>query len=172
VSDQDPSEIWFNKNELLRRIQVSFAALEKTIQSLDPDELSQPGPSGWAVKDHLAHLAAWELGIAELLQRRDRFSAMGISEAVELGLSEDEINKRLFQQHAGLTPEEARELLYDAHNRLLQALEPLSDEDLRLPYAAYLPESAPGGPQEPVWGWIVGNTYDHFDEHRATISRS
>ena len=42
----------------------------------------------------------------------------------------------------------------------------LSDEDLHRPYSYY----QPGSPQTAeVIGWIVGNSYEHYDEHRPWI---
>lgn len=168
MTDRDDKEVPFSKAELMKRIHQSFAELEDTIRSLDEAQLSRPGPSGWAIKDHLTHLATWELGIAELLQRRSRFAAMQVQDAFDQGKSEDEINDLIFRRHAGKPAAEAKQMFHDAHTSLLQAIEPLSDEDLTQPYASYLPEGNQG-PQKPVWYWIVGNTNGHFDEHRAYI---
>jgi len=166
--DQEPSEPKRSKAELLERIQVSYAALEGTLQPLSDDQLSRPAPSGWAIKDHLAHLAVWELGIAALLQHHPRYAAMQVEEAMEQGKSTDELNDLIYQQNASLSPVEARQRFEAAHGRLLQALESLSDDDLYRPYTDYLPESSQGS-QDPILYWIVGNTFEHFDEHKAYI---
>jgi len=54
------------------------------------------------------------------------------------------------------------------HNQMLQTLGRLADEDLFKPYSHYLPEGSEGR-QDPVINWIVGNTYEHFDEHHGYI---
>ncbi len=166
--DQGMSEERMSKGELLERIQQSYAALEETLRPLSEDQLDRPGTSGWAVKDHLAHLAVWELGISELLQRRPRFAAMQVEGAVSQGRSQDEMNDLIYQRNASLSPAQAMEFFQSAHWQLLQALEPLSDDDLYKPYAAYVPEGDQER-QDPVMGWIIGNTFAHFDEHKGYI---
>ncbi len=168
MTGQDTSEKRWSKAGLLERIQAAYEALGETLRPLSDDQLSRPGPEVWAVKDHLAHLAAWELGVAELLQRRSRFAAMGIEEPVGPGQSWDNINDLIYRQNAGLSPSEALEKFHSSHRQMLQALAALSDEDLYKPYAAYLPEGSQGR-QDPVLNWIVGNTFEHFDEHNGWI---
>ena len=168
MTDQGTEEVRMSKDELLERIQGSYAALEETLRLLSEDQLDRPGPSGWAVKDHLAHLAVWEVGIAELLQRRPRFVAMQVEEAMSQGQSQDEINDLIFQRNVSLSLAQARRFLQSAHQQMLQALEPLSDDDLYKPYAAYVPEGDQVR-QDPVMGWIIGNTFAHFDEHNGYI---
>ena len=51
---------------------------------------------------------------------------------------------------------------------MLDALAPLSDEDLQRPYSDFDP-AATQGADRPIIGWIVGDTYDHYDEHRGWI---
>jgi hypothetical protein len=113
--------------ELLERIQASRSALEITLRLLTDEQMTKPGPSGWSIKDHLAHLATWELGIAELLRRRPRFAAMQVEEAVAQGRSEEEVNDLIYRRHAGLPLPEVRELFQEAHRRLLQAVGEMDD---------------------------------------------
>ena len=156
------------KAELLERIHSSYAALVEILQPLSESQMVRPAPSGWAIKDHLVHLAAWELGIAALLQHQPRFAAMQVEEAMEQGKSTDELNELIYQQNTSLSPAEAKQRFGAAHGQMLQALESLSDDDLYRPYADYLPVGSQGS-REPVLNWIVGNTFEHFDEHQAYI---
>ena len=168
MSDQGTAETRMSKRHLLERIQQSYAALEETLYPLSEDQLNRSGPSGWSVKDHLAHLAVWELGIAELLQSRPRWAAMQVEEAISQGRNQDEINDLIYRRNAGLSPAQASEFFQSSHQQMLQALEPLSDDDLYKPYAAYVPEGDPAR-RDPVMGWIIGNTFEHFDEHNGWI---
>jgi hypothetical protein len=158
------------KAELLERIAHARTALEETLNSLSQEQFDQVGQGEWSIKDHLAHLATWELGVAELLRRRPRFAAMRVEEAVSQGKSEDEINDFIYHQHVDLPLAEIMHKFRDAHLRLLAALDELDDEDLSKPYAAYVPDGS-GNPQRPVVQWIIGNTYQHFDEHLGYILR-
>ena len=156
------------KAELLERMNSSYAALVELIQPLSETQISRPAQSGWAIKDHLAHLAAWEIGVAALLQHQPRFAAMQVEEAVAQGKNTDELNDLIYQQNAGLSPAEAREKFEAAHREMLQALAAMSDTDLYRPYADYLPAGSQGS-QDPVMNWIAGDTYEHFDEHNTWI---
>jgi hypothetical protein len=160
-----------NKAELTQRISDSRTALEEMLNSLSQEQLIQPGSSGWSIKDHLAHLAAWELGIAELLRCRPRFAAMQVEEAVSQGKSEEEINDLIYHQHTALPLDEVMQKFREAHSQLLAVLNELDDKDLLKPYASFAVE---GGTtqQKPVVNWIIGNTYAHFDEHLGYIQRT
>lgn len=158
------------KAELLVRISQARTILEETIKSLSEEQFSLVGSGEWSIKDHLAHLATWELGIAELLCRRPRFAAMRVEEAVSQGKSEAEVNDLIYHRHAALPLAEVMHEFHEAHHQLLAALEQLDDEDLLKPYAAYVPDGS-GDPEKPVLNWIIGNTYEHFNEHLGYIQR-
>jgi hypothetical protein len=168
MSDQGPIDEKPGKDELLRRIRAGYSAIEETLSPLSDDQLARPGPEGWAIKDHLAHLAIWEQGISALLQRRPRFTAMGVQEAHDQGKSNEDYNELIYHRYAALSPAEAFDLFRSSHRELVQLIESLSEEELFKPYAAYLPEGSQG-PQEPVFWWIVGNTFGHFEEHEGYI---
>jgi hypothetical protein len=155
------------KSELLPRIHHSRSALEETLSKLTEGQLVRPGSSGWSIKDHLAHLATWESGIVELLQRRPRFAAMGVELAMSEGKGQDEINDLIYQQHAGLSLPQVMEKFRSVHRQLIDLLERLSDDDLYEPYASYVPIG--DDRQDPVIYWIIGNTFGHYDEHHEYI---
>ncbi len=156
------------KADLLARIDRARASLEKTISGLSEQQLTAPGPEIWSVKDHLAHLAVWELGVAELLQHHDRLAAMNVDPVTFRTKSEDEINDVIYQQQKDLTLEQVMAEFHENHRRMLEVLSSLSDEDLYRPYAYYVAEPR-NAPQDPVINWIVGNTNGHFDQHNPWI---
>lgn len=159
-----------NKAELLDRIERSFGALEEVLSNLGESQLTARGPEGWSIKDHLAHLTTWELGVAELLLRRSRYAAMGVEEAVSAGKTTDEINELIFRRRQHRTLTEILDDFQAVHEQMVQVLERMGWEDLMQPYVSFLPEGATG-PQEPVINWVAGNTYGHFEEHRGWILR-
>lgn len=162
----------YSKAELVERIQQSYTALEELLGTLTEAQCTQPGPEGWAVKDHLTHITAWERGMAALLSRKPRFEAMGLSDDEVRSLSEDEMNGLIMQRNAHLSAGQALETFRSAHRQFLSVLETLSDADLYRPYDAYLPSAPPvdeTDPSSPVINWIFGNTYQHFDEHAGWI---
>ncbi len=157
-----------SKTELMDRMAAGYEALEQTVAALDGLQLEHPGPEGWAVKDHLFHLAAWERGIAWLLSGRPRAEGMGITSEEWYNLTMDQVNDLVYQRNRERTAAEALSAFREAHQAMLDALVPLSDADLQRPYADY----GEGGGQSadrPIIGWIIGDTYDHYEEHLAYL---
>lgn len=142
------------------------------IAGLDEAALSAArGPGGWAIKDHLAHLAAWERGVAAMLGRRDRWNAMGLTdEQAEQAENADDINALLFEANKALTPRQALAELEAAHQSMLDALATLSDEDLRRAYDYYVSGAADPTAGPPIVDIISGNAWGHYAEHIEWIS--
>jgi hypothetical protein len=135
---------------------------------LDEDAKSRVNPaSGWAIKDHLLHLAAWERGISYLLTGRPRYEGMGLSAAQWHDLTMDEINTLLTDAGRGCSAAEAMAQIRMSHEEMVGALAALDDADLRRDYSAFDPSEEPAG--QPIIGWIIGNTYEHYQEHLGYI---
>jgi hypothetical protein len=160
MSEQDKTR--YTKAEVLEKINASYQALEAAIDNLTEEQLDRTDEAGWKVKDHLAHIAAWELGVAEHLAGGDRFGAMQIEHP--RGRPVDEVNDEVYRNNAHLTYQAALEKMRAAHRRFLQVFEGLSDDDLYRPYRSFLPEGE-RGPSDPVMNWIEGDTYAHYEEH-------
>lgn len=170
ASESPEPESELRKSDLLDKIQSSHASLLEKIRGLSDDQLTRPGSSGWSIKDHLAHLAAWEAGMVALLQHKPRLQAMGLDSSVSWSSGTDEINDRVHQRHAGLSLSEVLQLFDDTHRQMLQVLETLTEEDLYRPYASYVPDGSDDR-RDPVIYWVVGNTFKHFDEHREYLGQ-
>lgn len=156
------------KAELIERVEAGYAALEDRISHLSDAQLSmRPTSSEWSIKDHLAHLAAYEYGIAALLRHEPRWAAMQLDEKlVRDSQSFDEINAVVYQQYKDRSTSEVRAAFRDAHQQILDTLKNLTDADLLKTYTHYQPHDPDANNQDPVLGWIVGNTYEHYAEHR------
>lgn len=156
--------------EVHERMVAEHAALTALIADLSDAQLAaRPADGGWSIKDHLAHLAAWELGIAALLRGDPRFTVMGLS-ATPSALGGIEAANRALQAHnADRTAPEVRAMLAEAHRQALAAIGALSDADLHRPYRHYAPAEARDDAHQPVAYWVAGDTYVHYADHRHTI---
>ena len=154
-----------SKTELMDRITAGYEALERVLRGLDDAQLSRSGSDeGWAIKDHLFHLAAWERGIAWLLGRRSRTEGMEITSEEWYTLTMDQVNDLVYQRNRERPAAEALAAFREAHREMLDALAPLSDADLQRPYEAY-GEGGGRSADRPIIGWIIGDTYAHYEEH-------
>ena len=160
------------KAELVERIEASRAALEAAIAPVPPDRLEAARDAGgWTVKDHLAHLGAWERSLVALLSGRSRAAAAGLDEEAYRAMDEQAANDHIYRTHAGRPLVEVLSEFGAAHDGVMDALRQLQDEDLARTYGSF----QPGDPGEetgaPIVDWILGNTAGHFDEHRESIAR-
>ena len=154
---------------LLARIRSSRAALEESVNGRSDDQRVTPRRDGWSAKDHLAHVAAWEDYLDGLLHGRGGIETFGL-EGPEV-LDTDAINAILQARHAALSAGDARRRFARSHAALMVTLEGLTDADLQRPIGSYLPgHDDDERSRRPIVGWIVGNTYEHYDEHRGWIA--
>lgn len=157
-----------DKATLMARIDESWLALERAVGRLSEAELTKPADAnGWSVKDHLAHITVWEQSLLALLEGRDRSVAVGLpSEAATWEI--DAINEQLYQLHRHESLDEVLTALRRSHQQVLGVVEGLTDEDLERPYSHYQPDATP--PRvHPVVGWVIGDTYEHYEEHQRWI---
>jgi uncharacterized damage-inducible protein DinB len=85
--------------ELLSRVDRAWEALERTVGRLTPAQLTDVrDPAGWAVKDHLMHVAAWEAAFLGRFAGKPVHEVLGLDEAV-MAQDEDTQNAVLFERH-------------------------------------------------------------------------
>ena len=150
-------------DEVRARIRSKRKELVDLISTIDAAALSAPGPDGgWAIKDHLVHIGAWEHWLLALFEGRDRLLAMGTNGAVN---EVDDINEQVWQLHRNDSIDEARRYFEDAHSHLMSTLAAKTTEDLDRPYTSSFDNAAGLTFLAPV----AANTYDHYDEHIAWI---
>ena len=158
---------------LVTRIKNTYGTIEQAAGGLSNEQLTSPGPDGgWSIKDHLAHLAAWRHSLIALLEGGDRKAAVGLdrqaaSETVNAD-DVDDINAFLYRRNHDRALVDVRADFRQAQERVLAILGGMTDADLEKPYSHYQPD-AENTSDDPVVGWIVGNTYGHDEEHLATI---
>ena len=75
----------------------------------------------------------------------------------------DEINDEVHRAAAARSAAEAMAFLRLAHEGMLNALAEMTEADLLRDYSEYDPRESYSG--RPIVGWIIGDSYDHYDEH-------
>jgi hypothetical protein len=157
------------QNSVVEPIERSWDELNALVVSLGPSGLSLTGSDGWAVKDHLIHVAAWEHSLLALLEGADRRSAMGVGPNVD---ETDAINAAVWSLHRYKTPEQAVDYFRRTHSLLMKRLAGLSDQDLQRPYNQFQPnDPRDPGDDRAALDWVKGNTYEHYAEHIDWINQ-
>jgi hypothetical protein len=150
------------KAELLRRMQAGYQQFEALLAPLSEVQMTDPHVNGpWSVKDNLAHLTVWQDYLLSHLQ-----GLLTNQKPPEFmpGLSgEDAINERIYQENKDRPLAEVHTAFRASYQRVLAAVEAVSEEALNVPL--------PWRSSSPLWPFIVGNTFGHYEEHGEIIRR-
>ena len=150
-------------------IERGWQALTAIVDSLGAQGLELKGSGSWAVKDHIAHIAAWELSLLALLDGKDMRTAMGVPGA---GEDIDSLNEAIWLAHRHESAEEVLAFSHRSHEALMRRLGGMSDADLRRSYNHYQPnDPRDPGDDRAVVEWVGGDTYEHYTEHIAYIDQ-
>ena len=156
-----------NLGELLERVENAWTMLARTVKTLSHEQLQQSDGGTWAIKDHLAHVTAWEERIVGVLNSRPSHEAMGIgSDAWKGGV--DHINEAVYQARKDRPTAQVLDEFHGTHETLVDALHGLDDEAIRRPYSSFVAGEVRDG-SEPILNYLAGDTYEHYIEHEQAI---
>ncbi|MCA9887786.1 MAG: ClbS/DfsB family four-helix bundle protein [Anaerolineae bacterium] len=154
------------KAELMELIDRDWSALNQFLKGLNLAQwLDVRNADGWAIKDHVAHLAAWEQSMIALLNSRPRHTGLQVSEELYLSEDVDAINEAIFVLHKDEPLDQVQAHFLATHQELMNLIRPMTDEDMWLPYAHFLPDEPGEGEGPPIIDKIYGNTTYHYREH-------
>ena len=157
------------KSKLLQEIERSWSELNQALDQLTEEQMTNlQDAQGWTIKDHIAHMAAWERSAVYFLEGKPRHEALGIDEELYLNGDGDK-NDAIRKQTDHLSLAEARSELDRVQARLLELLAPMTDADLLKSYSYYLPNEPGEDDGRPASDVIYGNSADHFAEHLGWI---
>lgn len=155
-----------NMPELLSQIEHEWKELWRVIGRLTPDQMIAPDAGGWSPKDNAAHLAEWMKILAGYhMDGRPAHEVMGVAAEVTKAWDMDVINPVLFERNRGRSTEEILGELRRVYAALMQKLRSMPFEALLQPRHADDPE------RQPLLTWVLGDSAEHFAEHRATIEK-
>ena len=150
--------------DLLRDIDAAWNELHGAIAQLTDTQMTGPtDAAGWTVKDHLAHLAAWENSVLVILRdRRPQHEGLGVDKAIWDAEDIDATNEAVRQDNAAAPLDEVRTRLETVHAQLVETITGMTDDELQLPVEHWVRE----GGDFPIVHKITGNTSEHYPEHR------
>ena len=162
------NEEWIpgSKAELMASIEREWQSLMDVATKLDFTQMTTPDSGGWSPKDNLAHLTEWMHALMGVhLDRRPAHEVLKVSEEVTKGWDMEIINPVLFERNRNRPLQDVLSELKSVYAELVNKLESMTYEDLLMPRHADDPE------KRPLLMWVLGDTTDHFAEHRATIEK-
>ena len=152
--------------ELLAAIEHEWKLLEQVIAKLDEAKMTSPDAGGWSPKDNLIHLAEWmNVMMGYHLDRRPEHEVLGVSEEVSRDWDFNKINAVLFERNRNRSTQDVLDEVRRVYKVMLEKLKGMSFDELLIPRFAEDTE------KRPVLMWVLGNTTEHFAEHRAIIEK-
>lgn len=154
-----------NKTELLLRIREDHEHLQRVIASLSVEQAAELDlGNGWTVKDHLAHISAWEGRLLATLHDAPAWEGLGIDRlSYDIGTLDD-WNELIFAREKDRAIEDVMADFQTRHAEVFIALLTLGESDLRRRYDSENPRSGP------LLGHIAANTFEHYAEHADWIA--
>jgi hypothetical protein len=153
-------------SEIVGKIEDGWQELDGLARGLDAEGLSlHRAPDGWAVKDHLVHVAAWEHWLLALFEHRDKLAAMGAAAAAK---DIDSVNDIVYTNHRDDSVDEAMGYFRESHEALMTVLRQQSTEDFERPIKTFF-DAGVETDEQPVLVAVAANTYDHYAEHVGWI---
>lgn len=155
-----------SKAELMASIEREWKSLMDVVAKLDFTQMTAPDAGGWSPKDNLAHLMEWmKVLMGYHLDRRPSHEVLGVSEEVTKGWDMEIINPVLFERNRNRPLQDVLAELKGVYAELLNKLGSMTYEEL------LKPRHADDSEKRPVLLWVLGDSTDHFAEHRATIEK-
>lgn len=149
--------------KLLGKIERGWDEVDAFLATLsDEQKTNLTDAAGWAIKDHLIHMAVWEDGIDALLKHESRDARMGFDHDTPKPRGVDAINDMIFRRHKDKTLQEVMGARRAIHERFVETLRSLADDDLSRPLRDF---DATSNSNQPLEGLIVGNTAAHYRKH-------
>ncbi|MDQ2691136.1 MAG: ClbS/DfsB family four-helix bundle protein [Chloroflexota bacterium] len=163
------TEQWMpgSKAELMTEIRGEWQKLMDVVDKLDEQKMTAPDDGGWSPKDNLAHLSEWmNLLMGYHMDKRPSHEVFGVPEDVTRGWDMEVINPVLFERNKDRSTDEVLIELRKVYEMVLAKLDATPFEDLLQPRHADDPE------RRPLLLWVLGDTSEHFAEHREVIERA
>jgi hypothetical protein len=152
-----------DKSGLIRAMRDAHQHAADSIAHISDERLLEPATDDWTGKDLLAHMAWWHDHSAFVIEclRAGRLPYDGSDPAN----ATDARNEQTHREHLADPPDVTRRAFDESFNRLLAALEPLTDEEL---FAA---DRFPWLEGEALAEMILWDSSRHYDAHREHLER-
>jgi hypothetical protein len=153
------------KSALLTMLQENDALFTRALALVSAAQMSEPLAEGqWAGKDVLSHVTAWNFRLISWLEAAAREETPGIPEAGASWDDVDRLNAKTFAETHLLPLADALAAFADSFQRVLQAVQALSEEQLTDPARYAWMKGAP------LWRRITrGPGYGHYQSHLADL---
>lgn len=170
------------KDSILERIEAAANAIDEVVAGMTDEQLLRgKADGGWSGRDILAHLAAdlrWFTAQFEaLLEEREPTAAEAFTSSAppdpRFNLStQDGRNAAQYEMNRHLSLDEVRQRFAEYRKRAANAIARIPADQFNKQYTIvplqHMMQVRPARDGEegwPLWRWISGNTWHHFEDH-------
>ena len=155
-----------SKAELMSEIEHEWSALMDVVAQLSPEQMLMPDAGGWSPKDNLAHITeCMNILLGYYFDHRPSHEVMGVAPEVTADWDIEVMNEVMFERDRDQPVEQVLDELKAMYARVHERLEATTFEDLMKPI--FDVDSI----KRPLIKGVIGNTSEHFAEHRETIAK-
>ncbi len=150
-----------------KSIQREWDALLRAVERLTPEQMTTPDAGGWSPKDNLAHIIVWLNALTDYhMDHKPPEEALGVPKELTENFDYNRVNAYTVEKSRGRSAEEILSELKQKYAQVMARLEAMPFEELLQPR---FPDDPGKGP---LLNWVLGNTSDHFREHRINIEKT
>jgi hypothetical protein len=155
-----------SKAELMSEIEREWSALMEVVAELSPEQMHTPDEGGWSPKDNLVHITEWmNILLGYYFDHRPSYEVIGVDPAVTADWDFQVMNAVMFERDRGQSVAQVLDELKAMYAKVHNRLEATTFENLMKPIFEDDPT------QRLLIIGVIGNTSEHFAEHRETISK-
>jgi hypothetical protein len=156
-----------SRAQLLNEIEREWSKLLVTIEKIPSDRMNEPDEGGWSPKDNIAHLTEWmKLQLGYHMDGRPAHEVAHLSPEDLQGWDFEHINQIFFERNRNRSVDDVVDELKLVYSEIVGRLESMPFEDLLKPRWPDQPERGP------LLNWVLGNTSEHFAEHRQNMEKA
>jgi len=153
-------------SELVGAIEGEWHELWAVVNRLTVEQMNTPDAGGWSPKDNLAHLTVWmKILMSHYIDGRPADQVLGVPIEITRDWDADVINRAMFERNRVQSLDDVTRELKQVYAALVDKLNTVPFDQLMMPRFPAEPERGP------LLGWVLGNTTEHFAEHREVIER-
>ena len=155
------------KEQLLSAIEHEWKLLLRVAGSLTEQQMLTPDEGGWSPKDNLVHLAEWMVYLmGHHMDGHPRHEVIKLPEEVTREGDFDKMNEALFERNKDRSIEDVMADIKRVYAELINKL-------MKMPFEELLKPRHPDAPEKgTLLDWVLGDTTEHFAEHRETIEKA
>lgn len=155
------------KSELISESEKEYAALEKFLAPLTPQQMLQPGALGeWSVKDVLAHLFEWQQLFFGWYAAGERGETPALPAAGYKWSQIPALNQAIYEKHRDIPLEDIFARFRASHQQTMQLVEVLTEEQL------FTPKIYSWTNANRLAAYITANTSSHYRWARTEMRKA